>query len=808
LGQFRGRTTGALFLFLFIIGTNAAAAELPALQEVTVTARKESEALSDVPLAIHVIGGKELGDRGIDSLQSLAAGVPGLYFEAGWGGEDSAPVLRGQAQPSQAGDNVGIFVDGVYQSNSFGVDASMLDLERIEIVEGPQSALYGHSTFAGAINYVTRRPDAHPEWMVAAQIGDRDYRGITTVASGPLGDTGLLARLAASTRESGGTGLNLAQPEQRLGGYRKSAVALTLATAESDEGSLRLQTRYSRDEMAQPAVLSIGGPSYNCGSRNPTTGYWSYYCGELPVANGVDISPGLPRSTTDTLQIAFDAERTVNRWKFSSLTSFYRGASDAWRDFDASSSGTLYGVCDANLGCVPSSNSPELVSGYAYVNQLSRDFNSSHEASEELRLNWSGNAANAMLGAVASARRDESVSDFAAGPLTLASGARLTALLPATPTVVGPTSILNNFLTSDPLAMQFPRSAAVQYRNAAALFGALDFRLAARLRVHGELRVAREHETDECTLQDCDSASTTAGFTSVTPRISFDMRLPGEGLLWVSAARGVRSGGSNDDPTLIPSEQSFQPEANWTYEVGYRGALIGDLTSLDAVAYYIDWTNTQILGPSISPGDHGFITRNISGIRTTGVEIANHWTLTAQLRLDLALALQDPRFKAGSEDIGGIAFCGITPVNTTSSFCTVGPSRNQGPDADLIVPYVDGNTIMRTPLEQWTIALSYQSPGDARQWRYHLHFETDHQGSVYDRPIDGARYGERTLLQASIGLTHGSWSLDAWAHNLTDDRYVRMVSSGGPAFFPTTPRPLDLIMGDGRQVGLTLQWEH
>ncbi|HXN10789.1 MAG TPA: TonB-dependent receptor plug domain-containing protein [Steroidobacteraceae bacterium] len=791
-----------------IIGTNAAATEFPQLKEITVTARKQSEALGDVPLAIHVIDGGQLGDRGIDSLQSLAGSIPGLYFEAGWGGEGSAPVLRGQAQPSQAGDNVGVFVDGVYQSNSFGVDASMLDLERIEVVEGPQSALYGHSTFAGAINYVTRRPIAEPQWMLAAQIGDRDYRGFSAVGSGPLGETGLLARLAASVRDSGGTGLNLAQPDQRLGGYRKSAVALTLANAVSQQGSLRLQARYSRDASTQPAVLSIGGPFYDCGSRNPTTGYWSYYCGELPVANGVDISPGLPNSTTDTFQIALNAERKFNRWTLSSLSSYYRSASDAWRDFDASSAGGLYGLCNTNLGCIPSGTAPPLLSGYAYVNQLSRDRNTSREFSEELRLGWAGQSAEAMLGAVASARRDESVSAFAAGPLALAPGARLTELLPATPTVAGPTSILNNFVASDPLAMQFPRSAALQYRNAVALFGALDFRLSAHLRVHGELRLARETQSDQCTLNGCVTASTTAAFNSATPRISLDTRLPNQGLIWISAARGVRSGGSNDDPTLIPSEQNFRPEANWTYEVGYRGALIEDLTSLDAVAYYIDWTDTQILGPSISPGDHGFITRNLSGIRTTGVEIANHWTLLPQLRLDLALALQDPRFKAGSEDIGGIAFCGITPNNATSSFCTVGPSRHQAADAGLIVPYVDGNTIMRTPLRQWTVALSYQSSGDVRQWRHHLHLEVDHQGSVYDRPIDGAKYGKRTLLQASIGLARGSWSLDAWAHNLTNDRYLRMVSSRGPAFYHASPRPLDLIMGDGREVGLNLQWEH
>lgn len=799
---------GAITVTIVATGSaNAADMANAELQEVTVTARRQSELLADVPLSIHVIGGQELGRRNIDDLQSLAASTPGLYFEAGWGGEGSAPTLRGQAQPSQAGDNVGIFVDGVYQSNSFGVDASMLDLERVEVVEGPQSALYGHSTFAGAINYVTRRPEAQPQLMLTAEAGDHDYRGFSAVASGALDETGVLARLAASARESAGTGLNLAQPQQPLGGYRKSAVALTFADAASAGESLRLQARYSRADLAQPAVLSISGAGYNCGSRNPDTGYWSYYCGELPVAKAVDISPGVPASTTETIQIALNAQRTIGRWQLSSLSSYYRSASDAWRDFDASSIGGLYGLCDINLDCPPDGMTRLPLIGYAYVNQLSLDRNISRELSQEVRLRWVGNTANAMLGVVASARRDESTSAFAAGPLQLAPGERLTALLPATPTLAGPASILNKFVTSDPIATQFLRSAEVQYHDTAALFGALDIHLTTKLRLHAELRIARELDRDECTLVACGSASTTASFNSVTPRISFDLRLPNQGLLWLSAARGVRSGGSNDDPTLIPAEQEFRPESNWTYELGYRGALIEGLTSLDASVYYIDWRDTQILGPSVSPGNDSFVLRNISGIRTDGIEVANHWRLTRRLQLDLDLALTNPRFNAGSEDVGGIAFCGITPDNATSTFCTAGLSRHQSAGGGLIVPYIDGNAVNRAPMWQWSTALSYQLPDNSNQWLHHVRLELGHQSSVYDRPIDGAKFGERTLLASHIGFARGSWSLDAWARNLTNARYVRMVSSRGPAFFPTTPRPLDLIMGDGRQLGLSLQWQ-
>src|SRR4029079_11434279 len=83
-------------------------------------------------------------------------------FESLWGGSGSAPVLRGLSQPSTAGDNVGVFVDDVYQSNRSALDVEMLDFDRVEIIRGPQNTLFGRSTFAGAIRYVSAPPTADP----------------------------------------------------------------------------------------------------------------------------------------------------------------------------------------------------------------------------------------------------------------------------------------------------------------------------------------------------------------------------------------------------------------------------------------------------------------------------------------------------------------------------------------------------------------------------------------------------------------------------------------------------------------------
>jgi iron complex outermembrane receptor protein len=287
--------------------------------------------------------------------------------------------------------------------------------------------------------------------------------------------------------------------------------------------------------------------------------------------------------------------------------------------------------------------------------------------------------------------------------------------------------------------------------------------------------------------------------------VSVDYRLASESLVWLSAAKGQNPGGSNNDTTLIPSEQNFGPEWNWTYELGYRGSLYGGMVKLDAALFYIDWEHSQIVEPSNSP-DHGFITRNVSGIETAGAE----WAATLQLPRDfsaqLAYSYDGAHFKSGSEDVGGIKFCGLEDGRTTSNFCTIGPSRSVPLGAGPLVPYVDGNVLLRSPQQQWTAAINYTPGVTVAGLKWFARAGVTHQGSTYFRSIDGGSNGERTLLNAGLGVARDRWSATLWASNLTDVTYVRAVASRGPAFFPTQPRPQDLIYGDRRRFGVRLAW--
>ncbi|MCY3989343.1 MAG: TonB-dependent receptor plug domain-containing protein, partial [Gammaproteobacteria bacterium] len=154
-------TVATVLAGLFLASDFALTVAHAQIEEIVVTTRKREERLSELPLSVSALGWEELQNRGVEHLLDLAHHVPGLDFETTGSIAGSRPIIRGLNQQTRVGDevNVATFVDGVYTpgftgSTSIGFDG----LERVEVAKGPQSALQGRNSFAGSINYITRRP--------------------------------------------------------------------------------------------------------------------------------------------------------------------------------------------------------------------------------------------------------------------------------------------------------------------------------------------------------------------------------------------------------------------------------------------------------------------------------------------------------------------------------------------------------------------------------------------------------------------------------------------------------------------------
>ena len=147
-------------------GLAGSAAAQSAVDEVVITARNRVESVQNVPLSINAITSGQIERSKVETFEDVTRLTPSLVFDKGFSIQDTRPVIRGL--PSSRGrPPVGVLVDGVdTSSEAFGVSAGgssllnlrAIDVERIEVVKGPQSALYGRVAFGGAINYITKKP--------------------------------------------------------------------------------------------------------------------------------------------------------------------------------------------------------------------------------------------------------------------------------------------------------------------------------------------------------------------------------------------------------------------------------------------------------------------------------------------------------------------------------------------------------------------------------------------------------------------------------------------------------------------------
>lgn len=215
-----------------------------ALDEVIVSARKRDESLQDVPIAVDVFSEAALKQLSINNVDSLARYTPSLTYDQGVLPMDTRPVIRG-ASAQRGRPNVGILVDYVDVSSEAltvaggGVTSNLrlLDLERVEIVKGPQNALYGRSAFTGAVNYVTKRPSDTFEADVSVDWNEHDANELGFSVAGPLIDDVLNARVAFSQLDDPGV-------------YRNPNTGDLLGSLDSVGGSLALDWQFAESANA------------------------------------------------------------------------------------------------------------------------------------------------------------------------------------------------------------------------------------------------------------------------------------------------------------------------------------------------------------------------------------------------------------------------------------------------------------------------------------------------------------------------------------------------------------------------------
>ncbi len=229
------------------------------IEELTVTARRREENLQSVPISITALTSEDLRVRDVYNLERLAQQTPGVSFGTTGSVAGTRVIIRGLAQQTRVGDepNVANFIDGVYTpgfsgSEFFGFES----LERIEVLKGPQSALYGRNSFAGAINYVTAKPTYEFEYGGQVTLGQHDREGVSTFVSGPLISDTLAMRLDAGYNQTGGTHKNELDGKQ-LGSSKTKFVRWGTLWDASDRLRFSLSLSYQDDDSNPTAVTMV-----------------------------------------------------------------------------------------------------------------------------------------------------------------------------------------------------------------------------------------------------------------------------------------------------------------------------------------------------------------------------------------------------------------------------------------------------------------------------------------------------------------------------------------------------------------------
>ncbi len=174
----------------------------PVIEGIVVTAQKREQNLQDVPIVVNVVSGQQLQDAGVRDVKDLQVLTPGLSVTSSTGGAQTSIRIRGVGT---IGDNpglessVGTVIDGVYRARSGVAFGDLGELERIEVLKGPQGTVFGKNTSAGVINVITKAPQFDFGADAELTYGNYDHVGVAASVTGPISDT-LAARIYAARR--------------------------------------------------------------------------------------------------------------------------------------------------------------------------------------------------------------------------------------------------------------------------------------------------------------------------------------------------------------------------------------------------------------------------------------------------------------------------------------------------------------------------------------------------------------------------------------------------------------------------------
>lgn len=572
-------------------------AQQASLEEVTVTARKRTESLQDVPLSVSAISGVELENAGIQNATDLYARVPGLYFAQGSITNPTSAntylTVRGVGWNAGLEPAVGVFIDGMYQPQ-IGFDLAFLDLQRVEVLRGPQGTLFGRNTQGGALNLVTRKPDQTFRGSMRVEYGQFDTYRVSGSVSGPF-DEQFSGGVSVEYAKTDGFIRNVTLGRDQSPSERTTGRGVVRWTPSDD-----LDVVFTADSSQKNYnEMMRGVPLYEKASKD----YNSFGDEEID-----------DRSDNSGAQLNVDYDLT-DHITLTSITGYRKSLADVHTDTDSRVTSQEITVFPA---VPPVTSSPVAAHGATTPYTINQRFES-----QELRLAGTYDRFEWLAGAYYFDQRttEDRYRSLGAGV--------------AFPFAV---YIQENFFEERDGWAAFGQAS---YRP----FGKLELTLGARYSDEdvetGGLRLIY---TTAPTITD--KAATTGGNnTSLMASVSYEFT--DTVLAYLTYAEGWKAGGINRSPSNRAGVIPYKDESSDNYELGFKTSWADQRLSLNGAIYKIKIKDQQVFNYIPSPVAGGVpisAVENAASSQVEGAELELSARLVAGLTFSATYAYADTQF--------------------------------------------------------------------------------------------------------------------------------------------------------------------
>jgi len=756
-----GRYTGCVLVqgavaAIMVVGAGAVNAQgtqtsqqVVGLQEVTVTARRKEESLQETPVAVTAVTGELLDKLNVQDVSSVADLVPNLTISHLSGSTTSAAIqIRGigQTEPAATAEQgVGLYLDGVYIARTAGAVFELVDLERIEVLRGPQGTLFGRNTTGGAVQLVSRKPANDFAIEEKAGYGRfNDWYSRTRLDTGFMGGSGVKATIAYLHRQRDGYIDNtLAPDDQDPGAYDNNALWLGAVGEFGDRFTASYAFDWNRRNGTTTFFQLTGA----------TPDLLNYY-GQSPLFGGAPFVVSTARLDRGQ-EAPFDGRfNSISETLGHNLTLEWRlrdaltiKSISAYRSFDQrttcnlSGNGVMRGVVldpvTFQFAGIQDLNGP-----YSCAKKPERQF----QYSEELQLLGSAGPWSYVAGLFYFYERSAEFTDQ-----------RLTFVLPGGQAALN----LAPFQSFGGETESVAGFGQVSYRPAA---------LAGRLELTGGLRYTtddKEFFSGAFAQRGQDSFSNTSWLLSANWRFSDDV------MGFVRVSTGYKAGGfSPRSATLV----QFEPEEATAYEVGVKAEWFDRRLRTNLSLFQTDYKDLQVQQFASGTGGASSNTANAAEATFKGFELEVVALLAEGLIVDASYGYVDPEYDR--YDFRDPLTNQVSNVGPIARFSNVARnSLHLGAEYSFVVT---GNSRLAARVDWFDRSQRYFFP---------LDFVNIFNEQVKDPGTENLR---ARLALSDMPLGGGTWEVALWGDNLTDHENVGYgIDFGGLGFggrYYTEPR--------------------